>query len=549
MPIRYADLLSLCGGGAAIVEHIPEPLLRELWIETKVARWLKEELRSGERHVFLTGSAGDGKTTLMRRLSEQTRGGRFCHIEDASIYDPKLLAARLGDALKDKKRLFVSVNYGVLRALKSAVDQLIADRQGGGEATRGTSGAPLEELQALLSGADLQAQQRSHWSEGEEEKANVGRVVCVNLGWQDLAPDGKLSDAEDQVESCLMVALKKASRADLAGCAEETKQAFNAIKAQLAQEHIRSGVLWLLRVAINRGRSISMRQLWAFTAHIFTGGRLPDDRTPLSWRDSLAARLWTPPSDLTLPFWDAILLAPLKHNDAFAKNLSLDPQAALQEVGFHISDDLPSGVVALLQYNLINKIGGTEEYSIFKTIKDALSEQKATGKPPEYAKGLLIKLLYKLLNRQEVHNLYPVWHSLAFTVRGRAEAPYVATHRLDVDQIELHEVTPIRFLREEVFGGEVYISNIHLSVIFDKTRQSLLINEAICDVLDVVGSTFTNTNIPIYEHYKDMISSWLTRVPQIEFKDSTTNKVIYFMRRHSRKFYAMNLSENHIKFV
>src|SRR5262249_36878550 len=81
------------------------------------------------------------------------------------------------------------------------------------------------------------------------------------------------------------------------GLSPQTSNAFAAALAALREGAPRQWIRAVLSEARLRGQHITMRQLWSFVAFLATGARAPEDRSPATLAESLAARLFRDDAD------------------------------------------------------------------------------------------------------------------------------------------------------------------------------------------------------------------------------------------------------------
>ncbi|MBM4292448.1 MAG: hypothetical protein FJ138_14270 [Deltaproteobacteria bacterium] len=241
-----------------------------LKVETPIFRLLDRARRGEERrHIILTGNAGDGKT-FTTLLALRAPPPHIEVVHDASaVYerarDPiALLAERLAGALAAGRQLVVAINRGQLERLWQ-------------HTSKASVGLP-ENLRALVTQAHKRLQLMETWEE------SAAGLIIVDLGLVDTLS-----------ERFVLPMLNAALQAQLPdACSAPTRRAFEAAVQALAEGALaRQRLMEHLERVRASGAHFTMRQLWSYLSYLLTGGRAPDDDSPLSLRDAVGARIFS----------------------------------------------------------------------------------------------------------------------------------------------------------------------------------------------------------------------------------------------------------------
>ena len=268
--LSYDLLLSLYHGRASVVERLSPEEMASLKVETPIFRLLDRARRGEERrHIILTGNAGDGKTfTTLLALRDPPPHIEVIH-DASAVYerarDPiALLAERLAAALAAEKQLVVAINRGQLERLRQ-------------HATREGVELP-EELSALIAQAHRRLQLMETW----EERA--AGLIIVDLGLVDTLSERFARPMLDAARQARLPA----------ACSAPTRRAFEAAVDALAEgAPARRRLTEHLERVRASGAHFTMRQLWSYLSYLLTGGRAPDDESPLSLKDAVGARMFS----------------------------------------------------------------------------------------------------------------------------------------------------------------------------------------------------------------------------------------------------------------
>lgn len=426
MALTYKILLSLHGGQASVVEKLSPEEIDLLWVESPVARFIREEAsKEHPRHIFLSGSAGDGKTTLLKKCAADLREPTWHVEEDASDEDVPELERRLSGFLGQGRRLAVAINRGQLDRLSGRLQEH----------------APEGELSGIIKAVKEGLKLRATWT--EEDLAPLEGVVSIDLSRQDNLSEGL-------VEAVLERALSAS-----APSGPTAKAAFEAAKAILNEEEARGRLLKLLRAVAVTGEHVTMRDLWAYVANLLTGGR-PDDvdggGEPVSLRDSVAVRMFEPSA-----LMGTVTLANLVRTSA---DPAREPWPALNREfllqGLQGSLGGLEGLAPLMreegapvdgaQAVRIAWLHGHEELrdwdpladqnKLFKILVGHASAEEGWLNKVSLVKKLMADLV-QVVGLRVVGNDFPAWRRLAYQVGHREEAPLVANSNLTIADLRL----------------------------------------------------------------------------------------------------------------
>jgi hypothetical protein len=419
-PLTYNLLLSLYHGRASVVELISGDARAQLRVDTGVFSYLERfAAQDGPRHMFLTGNAGDGKT--FAALTALPASGLGLHVvHDASAvwrtgHDPiSALSAQLRGALERGERLMVAINRGQLERLMGHVSEREA-------------GAPLHQL---LVAAIAQLRLAVSW-----DAAASAQVAVIDLGlWDTLH--------EDVLEPLLMRLATAESDLPLAA---PTAAAFQAAKRALADATIRARIKLALQSTRALGQHTTMRQLWAALAYLMTGGRSPDDTTPLSPRDALGARLFEEDAQ-------SELLERLRM--VFDPALSPQPSLAIALLSGHLPPSLANavGLEGLLDLRAgegrrlarLMWSHGTEGMRGINPPEDSafdLHIKHLRGRAHDWhtlssSAQMLLRGAYKRANLWSEGEDFPAWQRLCYDAGQIDEAAAVAAGAVEVERLQ-----------------------------------------------------------------------------------------------------------------
>ncbi|WP_159437491.1 Druantia anti-phage system protein DruA [Hymenobacter daecheongensis] len=224
------------GGRTSFAEKLKPAELEIFHIESKKLEAGILGLLNSNRRVYLTGNPGDGKTHLIRRLSEDNDNwpsNTFVHW-DASAENQEKLVAELKQAIIDKRPVLVAVNEGPLR-------QILLD---------------LPESEASMLREQLATP--FVYDAGTVDEPEIPEVLLVHLGSRQVL-------THELLEKALQIALRKV---DYDSAPERVRANVQALGHHLVQQRLGE----LLKLVSQGGTHVTMHQLLGLLARMITGG-------------------------------------------------------------------------------------------------------------------------------------------------------------------------------------------------------------------------------------------------------------------------------------
>jgi hypothetical protein len=481
--LTYILLLSLYHGRASVVELLSAGARAQLRVDTRVFAYL-ERFAADEspRHLFLTGNAGDGKT--FAALTALPAPGPGLHVvHDASAvwssgHDPiSALAAQLSAALGRGERLLVAINRGQLERLVQHVASWGAD----------------DALPQLLRAALSQLRLEVSW-----DAAVSAQVAVIDLGLWDTLHGDVLEPLLERLAT---------AQADVQ-LAAPTAAAFEAAKRALADPNIRARVKLSLQATRALGQHTTMRQLWAALAYIMTGGRAPDDATPLGPRDAVGARLFEEDAQselferLRAVFDPALSPQPALAIDLLAGRLPATLSAAVGVEGLLTQPTGEGQRLARIAWTHgrdgMGEINPPEDSSFDLHVKHLRTREPGWHSLSTSAQSLL-RGAYKRANLWSEGEDFPAWQRLCYDA-GRIEgAAAVAAGAVEVERLEFGLPRPAPAAAEAL--GDAWRPP-YLWVRYGEGGAQLRLEPHMLNVLRGEGGALTKTE-------QTLLSRWL----------------------------------------
>lgn len=439
MSLTYSLLLKLDHGPAAVVENLKDHEVAALRVETPVTKFVRSFPESQvPRHLFLTGNAGDGKTFAVRSAQDGAPE-RFAEIEviaDAAAAfreadDPiKSLAQRMEEALGRDRRLLVAINRGQLERL----DRFLKREE------------DFKRLRPVIGNALGQLHLRV-----DANTADTASVLVLDLGLVDTLSDEVVDPFLDRLcEVC--------PDGEMTGV---TLEALAASKRELQDEVVRGEIRSAFGALRDLSIHVTMRQLWSLGAFLLTGWRLPDSRCPLSIEDSVAARLYSEDSGISLierlrrtadpSLVPRPIAATLALKGELAERFSRVP--SLQP--FVPQDGVLAGPAALrvsAAYKVTNDASPAQPASVFKEALALLQREGPGWVKLQSASRRLIRGIFRELGLPVYGGRFPRWQQLCYDARHLPAATMVANEVLDPSAFALGLPRPSG-MAEEAFCG------------------------------------------------------------------------------------------------
>ena len=437
MTLTYDLLQSLQGGSASVAEHLTADQRRSLWVETPVAEYLREAAScSPRRHLFLTGSAGDGKTTLLREISESFDPDEWHLCSDASDRNVPDLAEGLSEELRAGRYLLVAINRGQLERLEDYVSE--CDEHEG--------------LRVVLETVAACMELRVRWTDSDRERA--AGALAIDLSLQETLAEEVVSRV---LERALSTALPEGPWA---------RQVFQASVEALSCEGVQSRVHQLLRVVSSHGRQVTMRDLWSFVSHLLTGGHSGTAaEAPLGaggLREAVGARVFGQPvgvgqvllaqlicdaggtADPARAAWPSLtadllrkglptVLQGLVGLDGLALSPLELPEAELSDLG---AAAVRTAWVHGHAMTMDSDWEPTAENAQFPKLVNALKNEADWVHDPQLA-HTLVSDLSALAGQPSVQGQPLAWRVLAYEVRRRQVAPFLAGDVIKLAEVHL----------------------------------------------------------------------------------------------------------------
>ncbi len=438
--LTYDLLLRLSGGDASVVERLSDDEIDALWVETPVAEYLRREASLPEpRHVFLSGGAGDGKTTLIRK-TEQHFDRNTWHIElDASTMTPDQVHDRLVAQLREGKRLLVAINRGQLERLLQIA---------------GSDSELLPVLTAVAEGLRLRVEWRPEHIEALRD------VVTIDLSLQDNFQDGVFGEL-------IRRACEAAPPHDpvIATCFLESAEL-------LRRSAVQKKVMDVGQAIQARGHRATMRDLWAFVSHILTGG-LPDEPSPrqeLSWTDHVGCRIFRQQHrsagslTLVMQACDCADPARVPHpaltRDLLSGGLDQLPHPLERHGLVGEGSGAPGGADVVRALWLIGdarvNAAPVQRQDLFTRLVNLTKDEKNSWVQSDRAVRRILELLAALVGHRMHEGELPAWRRLAYEERPRQQAPFVADAIIDRRVMHLGRPRPSPAAMEALGGEDSY---------------------------------------------------------------------------------------------
>ena len=240
MPVTIDFLSGLYNRHSCYADRLTPEQLEAIQVATPVEAALRKWIRS-KNDVVLTGSPGDGKTFLLRRMSEEIDRIKGDRILDAtSEKDYAAIVDRWRAARKKKRPFFLAINHGPLNRML----QLHA------------MGDPV--LQ------EVKRQLNESLYYGDEVPRTPKRVVVLDLNLRSVL-------APQIIEDTLNNLLRDQHYAENPFFSDDANDVTRNRRA-LANSQVRERLVHLLSVAGHTTRHISMRDLQGFLAYVLFGG-------------------------------------------------------------------------------------------------------------------------------------------------------------------------------------------------------------------------------------------------------------------------------------
>lgn len=228
--LSWSTFAELHEGRASFAERLSDEELELIHVETGLDKNLIPLLEEGRR-VYLTGNPGDGKTHIIEKYRQELDElGVFVEL-DASATSESVLAARIREAIEEKRPALIAVNEGPLRQMLPALPQ--SERK----VLRSQLNTPF-----VYSG----------------DATRPENPILANLGLRQVLTD-------EVISGMLKVTLENV---DYSNAPDIVQKNVNRLKHIRVQNRIRS----LLKRVAQSGSHIPVHRVLGFFAFIVTGG-------------------------------------------------------------------------------------------------------------------------------------------------------------------------------------------------------------------------------------------------------------------------------------